>query len=145
MNTYNRTELATASARLSVLLDNLTTGNATLSYRAVAQLIGLWDGVARWTKDHDNQLAAVCEVVYQLDRNAGTHRTATWERVTTLNGNRGWSWGSAYRWPRGRDSVWIERSRAEVANLKAKLAKQPKAKRARRELPTEDANEWRHA
>ena len=117
MNTYNRTELATACGRLSVLLDNLT-GGATLSYKAVAKLIGLWDGT-RWTKDHENQLAAICEATYQLDRNAGTHKPETWARITTLNGNSPWSWGSAYRWPKGRDSVWIERLRAHVSKLEA--------------------------
>lgn len=123
MNTYNPTQLAAYTHRVSVIMANLNAEDGHITFRRLAYEIGLWDGVARWNKDYENQLAAACEAAYQLDRNAGTHQTATWERITTLNGNRGWSWGSAYRWPRGRDSIWIERVRAQVDNLKAKLAK----------------------
>lgn len=121
MPVYDAVKLALAVGQLAVLKRDLVALDRRMTYREVAEHLGLWRRSDDWSGDHENQLAAVFQALYQIEYNSGTYDITTWQRITRLKSKAAWSWGKSNRWPDDREQGDILRLRRQLAQAEGTL------------------------
>jgi hypothetical protein len=96
---YDPVEITCLEAKLAQLKKTLNATGAKMTCAKAAEAIGLSD---EWSHNDREKFSMICQSLYEREYHCDAYDRASWNCITTRNGNSGWNWG-------GRGWDWDKR------------------------------------